>query len=205
MQLKSDKILAILDKRNETQSDIGARLGVSRQLVGAWIHGDRNPKYCSVQRIAEALGCSVFDIAEFENSAEEEAVKLGTQETDFIFARIQEIYSGLDRARRAELLAAAERLAAVNVRREDIDLRPLRREGTTPKMTPELRDHIIKEAEYPTTNVPRAKLDGLPLIHNEHVCPRCGRPFYLPRFKKPGKIACPTCGLHIVPIPDAKK
>ena len=127
MRIKKDKILAIMSRNDGTQTEIGRKIGVSRQLIGAWINGDRNPKLSNVQKIATALNCSVSDIAEVENEIEEMALR-GDKfsqsfeeqpDTDYIKGRINEIYNSLDRALRAELLAAAERIAAENQPKTD--------------------------------------------------------------------------------------
>lgn len=122
MRIKKDKILAIMSRNDGTQTEIGRKIGVSRQLIGAWINGDRNPKISSVRKLAEALGCTVADIADVEDGLEEMALLgdkfsqyvLEHSEEDFIRNRINKIYNDLDNASRAELLAAAERIAAEN-------------------------------------------------------------------------------------------
>lgn len=120
MRIKKDEIHVIMAIKNQTQTDIGRKLGVSHQLISAWINGHRNPKLSNVQKLASALDCSITDIAEVENSIEELALKgdkfakvLAEQSEDFDYVkdRIDKIYAQLDRASRAELLAAAERIA----------------------------------------------------------------------------------------------
>ena len=47
---------------NLTQAELGARIGVSASLIGAWETGVRNPKYSTLERIADALGTNVDEM-----------------------------------------------------------------------------------------------------------------------------------------------
>ena len=172
MKLKKDKILAIMSSAENTQADIGRQLGVSRQLIGAWINGDRNPKISSVKKLATSLKCSVTDIAEIENGIEELALKgekfsqvvAEQTDTDYLKNRINEIYDELDRASRAELLAYAERLAVKNI--------------TTQPKTP-----VIEPAE--------TKIEAEIFLN----CPHCHKEIPVPEGTE--TLFCVQCGQKI--------
>ena len=74
MKLRKDKILLKLSEKGLTQTDIALNLGVSRQLIGAWINGDRNPKICNVMKIADCLDCKVDEIAEIEREQKQQTI-----------------------------------------------------------------------------------------------------------------------------------
>ena len=171
MRIKKDEFNALMSIRENTQSDIGRKLGVSHQQISAWINGDRNPKISSVRKLAAALGCKIADIADFENKIEELALKgeklsqvvAEQTDTDYLKNRINEIYDELDRASRAELLAYAERLAVKNI--------------TTQPKTP--------------------VIETTPKIEAEQVlnCPKCNQEIPVPEGTE--TLFCVHCGQKI--------
>ena len=57
---------------NLTQKELGARLGVAYQTVAQWENGFRNPKFSTLQKIADALSINVLSLI-----PEKEPVKTG--------------------------------------------------------------------------------------------------------------------------------
>ena len=113
MRLKRDRFMALFERTEQTQKEFSARSGVSRQAISSWLCGERNPKLVHVKKLASALGCKVEDIADYEVPLDN--VETEIQNTnDFILNRIVEIYAKSAPAERAEMLAAAERIAATS-------------------------------------------------------------------------------------------
>ena len=110
MRLKKDRFIALFERTEQTQKEFSRRSGVSRQAISSWLSGERNPKLVHVKKLASALGCEVEDIAEYEVPLNPEPEIQKTN--DFILNRIVTIYAESGLAERAELLAAAERIAA---------------------------------------------------------------------------------------------
>ena len=190
MKIRRERLQELMDKTCETQSFIAGAAGVSRQTIGAWINEGRRAQYSNVRKVAEVLKCPVEEIAEYEHG---EAVE---EPGDYVRDRINAIYDNLDPATRAELLAAAERLAAVEVTRT-VSLKSLRPEKDDPSLNTEVAARILREMDNPTRSTPRGKDSGLPFLDIELECPRCHLPFFVSRFKKDQKIACPKCGQHV--------
>lgn len=205
MIIKSDKLLAMIEHQNTNQTQIADRAGVSKQTITAWIKGERNPGIENVRRLASALNCSVEDIAEYETSLEDNASSRHSVTDDVIKGRIDEIYSGLDRAGRAELLALAEQIAkrdgvtlipqALPSRNEEKPASGIRRKhGPLPTM---VVDRVMRELDNPT-QTPRGKETGIPLVSIEIECSTCHKIFYAPRLQRGQEIACPACGTHVI-------
>ena len=51
-----------------TQADLARKLGISYQSIGQWERNGRNPKYETMQKIAEALGLTMNDLFEIPKS-----------------------------------------------------------------------------------------------------------------------------------------
>lgn len=75
MKLKTDNLLALLERNPESRRKFAKRAGVSVQALDFWIKGERNPKLASVKLMADALNCDVEDIAEFELAIEKSGNK----------------------------------------------------------------------------------------------------------------------------------
>ena len=58
-----DKVKLILDERGLTATEIAKQSGVERSMLSAYIHGQRNPKRITVQRLADALGLDISEIS----------------------------------------------------------------------------------------------------------------------------------------------
>ena len=58
-----DKVKRILDERGLTATEIAKQSGVERSMLSAYIHGQRNPKRITVQRLADALGLDISEIS----------------------------------------------------------------------------------------------------------------------------------------------
>lgn len=57
-----NKIQQVRKRLGITQSELGARLGVSGSMVGQWESNRRTPKYETIARIARALDASVEEL-----------------------------------------------------------------------------------------------------------------------------------------------
>ena len=57
-----ERIKAARRKANLTQKELGKKLGISYQSVAQWENNLRNPKYETLQRIAQVLDTSVSDL-----------------------------------------------------------------------------------------------------------------------------------------------
>lgn len=57
-----ERIKAARRKANLTQKELGEKLGISYQSVAQWENNLRNPKYETLQRIAQVLNTSVSDL-----------------------------------------------------------------------------------------------------------------------------------------------
>lgn len=57
-----ERIKAARRKANLTQKELGEKLGISYQSVAQWENNLRNPKYETLQRIAQVLDTSVSDL-----------------------------------------------------------------------------------------------------------------------------------------------
>ena len=201
MIIKSDKLLAMIEHQNTNQTQIADRAGVSKQTITAWIKGERNPGIENVRRLANALNCSVEDIAEYETSLEDNASSRSVTD-DVIKGRIDEIYSDLDRAGRAELLASAEQilkrntpiLPAPGTMTINTDLTS---EQLPPKIPTELVARMVQEMDNPTST-PRGKFKGRWLLDKSFICPACGKRFFVSRTEHGAKMACPLCGQHVI-------
>ena len=89
---------------NLSQTELGAKLGVSKQMVSVWENGKMEIDLKHAQKIKQIFNLSDNELSELMGSTPE------LKTSDFILSRITEIYAKLDRAERAELLAAAERI-----------------------------------------------------------------------------------------------
>ena len=90
---------------NLSQTALGIKLGVSKQTVSTWERG----KMLIDLKHAEKLR-QIFSLSDEQLSTVMDN-QTAPRPEDFIMTRITEIYRTLDRAERAELLAAAERIA----------------------------------------------------------------------------------------------
>ena len=98
-------------QQSGSQSELSRKSGVSQQAIS---------EICSVNRKRVKISSLTFMalypylrpyLPESYAPASATVQVMRASDGDFIFARITEIYSRLDRAERAELLAAAERIA----------------------------------------------------------------------------------------------
>lgn len=56
------RIKAARKNAKKTQAELGIELGVSASMVAQWENNLRNPKYETLQKIADALGIEPFDL-----------------------------------------------------------------------------------------------------------------------------------------------
>lgn len=57
-----NRLAEVREARGLSQRELGALLGVTRQMVNQWEHGRVEPGTAWALRIAKALGCRVDDI-----------------------------------------------------------------------------------------------------------------------------------------------
>lgn len=68
-----------------TQKGLGERLGITYQTIAQWENDLRNPKLDTLQRIADALGVSFFDLLSKEERAiYERGVQEGTEGEEWL-------------------------------------------------------------------------------------------------------------------------
>lgn len=57
----SERLKATRQKAGLTQREVAARLGITYQSYGQYERGLRKPKHETIEKIADALGCSVYE------------------------------------------------------------------------------------------------------------------------------------------------
>lgn len=128
------------------------------------------------------------------------------KQSDFVHCRIEAIYAGLTAAERAELLAAAERIADHD-RQELSDSFPTSTE--LPKTAEVKRGDsnytvvkgkLLVEVSDEVTRTPRGKVGGNKFFHVQIRCPNlnCQSLFYVQKMRLGRKTACPFCGQHVI-------
>lgn len=90
---------------NLTQTELGLQLGVKKQIVSAWETGSARIDLKHAEKLRKIFSLSDEQLSTVMDN------QTAPRPDDFILNRITEIYAQLDRAERAELLAAAERIA----------------------------------------------------------------------------------------------
>lgn len=68
------KVKSLLDENGLTAVEIAKKAGISRVQMSSYMHGRRNPKRITVQRIADALHVNISDISGYRDDDEEIAV-----------------------------------------------------------------------------------------------------------------------------------
>ena len=128
-------------------------------------------------------------------------------EPDFIKKRIAAIYANLEPAERAELLAAAERLAGrIKVKPEFYQSTPTGKELPLRDSKPEpgeeypiVKGKIMVDIKDEVTVTPRGQKAGNRFFHMQVRCPnlKCQSIFYVPKIRIGRTTACPFCGQHV--------
>lgn len=62
MQNMGERIRAVRKAAGVTQRELAERLGIFYQQISQYERGERNPKYETVEKIADALGISVEEL-----------------------------------------------------------------------------------------------------------------------------------------------
>lgn len=177
-----------LKKKCRTNIEVGRQLGMTSAHVGRILSGKVNYFGDETwERIEPILAPYMPPKAE---------AKTEDGEPDFLLARIIANYAELSDAEKADLLAASEHLRVASEQRKAAEQAAIV-PSPNAAIRPDLLARMVREAENPTTT-PRGKKTGLPLIHQQIVCPDCKQPFFVPRLKKGEKHACPVCGKHVV-------
>lgn len=52
-------------KRNLTQKEVAQKLGVKQAMISSWERGFRSPKFDTLQKLSEAIGCDIFELCDF--------------------------------------------------------------------------------------------------------------------------------------------
>lgn len=65
------KVKTLLDQNGLTAVEIARKAGISRVQMSSYMHGRRNPKRITVQRIADALHVNISDISGYRDDDEE--------------------------------------------------------------------------------------------------------------------------------------
>lgn len=128
------------------------------------------------------------------------------KQRDFVHCRIEAIYADLTAAERAELLAAAERIADHD-RQELSDSFPT---STELPNTAEIergdrnytvvKDKLLVDVTDEVTRTPRGRVGGNKFFHDQIRCPNmdCQGLFYVAKMRLNRKTACPFCGQHVI-------
>ena len=103
---KGERIKAARKKAGMTQAQLAEKLGISFQSVAQWENDLRNPKQETLQKIADALGVSIFDLLGLEDvgkqlakvqeqlkKAAEPAIKAQNQLQQQMSTALQPLYS----------------------------------------------------------------------------------------------------------------
>ena len=128
------------------------------------------------------------------------------KQQDFVHCRIEAIYAGLTASERAELLAAAERIADHDRQElsdsfptstelpETVEVERCKREYTV------VKGKLLVEVTDEVTRTPRGKPAGNKFFHIQIRCPNrnCQALFYVPKMRLGRKTACPFCGQHVI-------
>lgn len=75
------KVKAMIADMGLTSIEIAKKAGISREQFSNYIHGRRNPKRITVQRIADALRVKISEISRYEEEIEVPAVPQNTEST----------------------------------------------------------------------------------------------------------------------------
>ncbi len=75
------KVKAMIADMGLTSIEIAQKAGLSRVQMSGYIHGRRNPKRITVQRIADALHVKISEISKYEEEIEVPAVSQNTEST----------------------------------------------------------------------------------------------------------------------------
>ena len=75
------KVKAMIADMGLTSIEIAKKAGISREQFSNYIHGRRNPKRITVQRIADALHVKISEISGYEEEIEVPAVPQNTEST----------------------------------------------------------------------------------------------------------------------------
>lgn len=60
-----EKIKSARLKRNLTQEEVAQKLGVKSAIISSWERGFRSPKFDTLQKLSEAIGCDIFELCDF--------------------------------------------------------------------------------------------------------------------------------------------
>jgi transcriptional regulator with XRE-family HTH domain len=58
----AERLATLLEQRGVTQLELAARVGVTRAAMSRYVSGDREPRFVTLVRIAEALDVHVDDL-----------------------------------------------------------------------------------------------------------------------------------------------
>lgn len=60
--MQKGKVREILARKNMTQKQLAAKVGVGESAVSLWLSGKREPTMSKLKRLCEAMGCKAEDI-----------------------------------------------------------------------------------------------------------------------------------------------
>lgn len=76
MSTTGEKIREYRKRAGLTQAQVAQRMGIRQGTLTQYENGRRNPKYETLERIAEAIGCDVFDLVDYYDPRETELVEV---------------------------------------------------------------------------------------------------------------------------------
>ena len=70
------RLASLLEQRGMTQSDLAARVGVTRAAMSRYVSGDREPRFVTLVRIAQELDVHVDELLGSSTGSVDSAVQL---------------------------------------------------------------------------------------------------------------------------------
>ena len=121
------RIQAARKRAGLTQKELGKRIGVSFQGIAQWENNLRNPKYETLQRIAEALGTTADDLKGRESSMDDDVREILTRQLERLDEKADRLVTGPEQLAQIThaMCAIADRLVSPTIfgnraeRRED--------------------------------------------------------------------------------------
>lgn len=112
----AEKIKGVRELAGLTQAQLAEKVGTTPQNISQYERGIRNPKYGTLCKIADALGCNVTDLDEsLAISVEDIATGLSAlaKEDEITIKRIKSAYSKLNAEGRAKAAERVEELTEI--------------------------------------------------------------------------------------------
>jgi len=109
-----------------TQKQLGDKAGIAEPTIRRYELGKLNPKLSTLQKIANALGVSVYSIGDFTTSTEAMTAEINNNKAAYgeeynLYCRMVMAFTYLNHAGAEKAAEAVEALAEINEYRRDED------------------------------------------------------------------------------------